>query len=68
MIIWFLTCVGLNSKMGAKHFGELSKLRGIISFRLSPHEQRAFAGALSQGIPNTFRRIWSEFFFIGVRK
>ena len=54
--------------MGGKHFGELSKLRGIISFRLSPHEQRAFAGAISQGIPNTLRRIWSELFFIGVRK
>ncbi|EFX89330.1 hypothetical protein DAPPUDRAFT_303165 [Daphnia pulex] len=52
--------------MGAKHFGELAKLRGIIQFRLSPHEQRAFAGALSQGIPNTFRRIWSELFFVGV--
>ena len=51
-----------------KHFGELAKLRGIIQFRISPHEQRAFAGAISQGIPNVFRRIWSEGFFVGVRK
>lgn len=51
-----------------KHFGELAKLRGIIQFRISPHEQRAFAGAISQGIPNTFRRIWGELFIVGVRK
>ncbi|KAK4016403.1 cytochrome b-c1 complex subunit 8 [Daphnia magna] len=49
-----------------KHFGELAKLRGIIQFRLSPHEQRAFAGAITQGIPNIFRRIWSELFIVGV--
>ena len=51
-----------------KHFGELAKLRGIIQFRISPHEQRAFAGAISQGIPNIFRRIWSEAFYVAVRK
>lgn len=38
------------------HFGELAKIRGLITYKLSPHEQRAFAGALSHGIPNTFRR------------
>ena len=54
--------------MGAKHFGELAKLRGIIQFRLSPHEQRAFAGAISQGLPNVIRRIWSQLFVVGVRK
>merc|ERR1712137_1201214 len=26
----------------AKGFGELAKVRGIVQFRLSPHEQRAF--------------------------
>lgn len=51
-----------------KHFGELAKLRGIIQFRISPHEQRAFAGAVSQGFPNTLRRIWSEIFYIAIRK
>ena len=51
-----------------KHFGELAKLRGIIQFKISPHEQRAFAGVISSGIPNVFRRIWSEAFYVGVRK
>merc|ERR1711911_548371 len=45
-------------------FGELAKVRGIVQFRLSPHEQRAFAGAISQGVPNVFRRIRSEIFFV----
>ncbi|XP_053599989.1 cytochrome b-c1 complex subunit 8 [Plodia interpunctella] len=39
-----------------KHFGELAKIRGLISYKLSPHEQRAFANAVSHGIPNIFRR------------
>lgn len=51
-----------------KHFGELARLRGIVQFKISPHEQRAFAGAISQGLPNIFRRIWSEVFYIGIRK
>ena len=51
-----------------KHFGELAKYRNIIQFRLSPHEQRAFAGAISQGIPNIFRRFKSEGLYVAVRK
>ncbi|CAK1551748.1 unnamed protein product [Leptosia nina] len=39
-----------------KHFGELAKIRGLISYRISPYEQRAFAGAISNGLPNIFRR------------
>ncbi|KAJ8964905.1 hypothetical protein NQ317_005116 [Molorchus minor] len=38
-------------------FGQLYKLRGIITYRLSPFEQKAFAGAITHGIPNTIRRI-----------
>ncbi|XP_014680774.1 PREDICTED: cytochrome b-c1 complex subunit 8-like [Priapulus caudatus] len=39
------------------HFGELpTKVRGIIYYSLSPYEQRAYAGTLKKGIPNTFRR------------
>lgn len=38
-------------------FGNLWKYRGIITYRLSPFELRAFAGAINPGIPNTFRRI-----------
>jgi ubiquinol-cytochrome c reductase subunit 8 len=40
------------------HFGNLGvKVRGLIYYSLSPHEQRAFAGILSHGFPNTLRRI-----------
>jgi len=42
--------------------------RGIITFKISPHEQRAFAGAISQGLPNIFTRIRSELFYVAVRK
>jgi ubiquinol-cytochrome c reductase subunit 8 len=39
-----------------KHFGELATIRGLITYKISPHEQRAFAGAISYGIPNMVRR------------
>lgn len=35
-----------------KHFGNLAYIRGIIYFRLSSYEQRAYAGALTKGLPN----------------
>ncbi|KAG7175863.1 cytochrome b-c1 complex subunit 8-like [Homarus americanus] len=43
-----------------KGFGELAYVRGIIKYSLSPFEQRAFAGALSYGVPNMFRRFRSQ--------
>nr|XP_053649592.1 cytochrome b-c1 complex subunit 8-like [Cherax quadricarinatus] len=45
-----------------KGFGELAHLRGIIKYSLSPFEQRAFAGAITYGIPNMFRRFRSQVF------
>ncbi|KAJ8919435.1 hypothetical protein NQ315_016533 [Exocentrus adspersus] len=45
-------------------FGQLYKLRGIITYRLSPFEQRAFAGVISKGIPNTLRRISESIFYV----
>ncbi|KAG5673846.1 hypothetical protein PVAND_003857 [Polypedilum vanderplanki] len=48
--------------MGGQHFGELAKVRGIVIHKLSPYEQKAFAGAISKGVPNTFRRISSQIF------
>ncbi|XP_015598927.1 cytochrome b-c1 complex subunit 8 [Cephus cinctus] len=45
-----------------KHFGELAKISGIVTFRLSPHEQKAFAGMISHGIPNMFRRFSENVF------
>lgn len=47
-----------------KVFGELYKLRGIIMYRISPFEQRAFALAISKGVPNVFRRIREEMFYV----
>ncbi|XP_063230966.1 cytochrome b-c1 complex subunit 8 [Bacillus rossius redtenbacheri] len=46
-----------------QHFGELAKVRGIIQYRLSPFEQRAFAGAL-KGLWNIPFRIRSSIFKI----
>jgi len=45
-----------------KHFGSLgARVSGIVYYSLSPHEQRAFAGIISKGLPNTIRRIRSQF-------
>jgi len=52
----------------AKGFGELSNVRGIIKYSISPFEQRAFAGAISKGLPNLFRRFRSKFFIVAPRK
>jgi len=39
-------------------FGHLGvKVRGTTKYHLSPMEQKAFAGAISQGLPNTLWRI-----------
>ncbi|XP_018418721.1 PREDICTED: cytochrome b-c1 complex subunit 8 [Nanorana parkeri] len=43
------------------HFGDLAKVRHIITFTLSPFEQRAFAKMFSGGIPNVWRRFSSNF-------
>lgn len=45
-------------------FGELYKLRGIVTYRLSPFELKAFAGAISHGFPNILRRIKDEVLYV----
>ncbi|KAL3266715.1 hypothetical protein HHI36_010876 [Cryptolaemus montrouzieri] len=45
-------------------FGELAKIRGIITYRLSPFELKAFGGLISHGLPNTLRRIKDEFLYV----
>lgn len=50
--------------MGGQHFGELAKVRGIVTHKISPHEQKAFAGAIKYGVPNTLRRISGQIFRI----
>ncbi|XP_013190092.1 cytochrome b-c1 complex subunit 8-like [Amyelois transitella] len=39
-----------------KHFGELAKIRGIVYYKLSPHEQKPFAGAFTYGAANVLTR------------
>lgn len=51
-----------------KGFGELYKLRNIVTYRISPFEQRAFAGVISHGLPNTIRRIATSVPWFAPRK
>ncbi|XP_012264610.2 cytochrome b-c1 complex subunit 8 [Athalia rosae] len=48
-----------------KIFGNLAKIRGIVYYRLSPYEQKAFAGALDHGVPNMVRRFRENIFRVG---
>lgn len=43
-----------------KQFGNLIRVKNIITYVLSPTEQRLFAGYFSRGIPNTIRRFSEE--------
>merc|ERR1712013_379269 len=46
-------------------FGNLGvTVRGTTKYHLSPMEQRAFAGAISTGIPNTLWRMRTSFFTV----
>ncbi|KAI3351831.1 hypothetical protein L3Q82_020671, partial [Scortum barcoo] len=45
-----------------QHFGELAKIRHVITYSLSPFEQRAFPNYFSKGIPNVWRRFTGSFF------
>nr|XP_020474927.1 cytochrome b-c1 complex subunit 8 [Monopterus albus]XP_020474928.1 cytochrome b-c1 complex subunit 8 [Monopterus albus]XP_020474930.1 cytochrome b-c1 complex subunit 8 [Monopterus albus]XP_020474931.1 cytochrome b-c1 complex subunit 8 [Monopterus albus]XP_020474932.1 cytochrome b-c1 complex subunit 8 [Monopterus albus] len=44
------------------HFGDLARIRHIITYSLSPFEQRAFANYFSKAIPNVWRRFRSSVF------
>ncbi|NWH39828.1 QCR8 protein, partial [Chloropsis hardwickii] len=50
---------GDTAAMG-KHFGNLARVRHVITYSLSPFEQQAFPNALSHGIPNVARRFASQ--------
>lgn len=54
--------------MGKHGFGQLHFLRGIIVYKLSSYEQKAFAGLVSDGLPNIVRRISSQVFRVTPRK
>lgn len=42
-----------------RRFGDLAVIRGIIYYKLSPHEQKPFATAFAYGIPNFVPRTLS---------
>lgn len=50
---------GDTAAMG-KHFGNLARVRHVISYSLSPFEQQAFPNAVSHGVPNVARRFASQ--------
>ncbi|KAH8340312.1 hypothetical protein KR067_011756 [Drosophila pandora] len=58
----------LTSILNGAHFGNLAKVHGIVTYKLSPFEQRAFAGAISKGVPNMIRRFRSNVFIVAPRK
>lgn len=39
-----------------RQFGRLTRMRHVITYSLSPFEQRAFPHYFSKGIPNVLRR------------
>ncbi|XP_077465711.1 cytochrome b-c1 complex subunit 8 [Stigmatopora argus] len=45
-----------------RHFGDLARIRHVITYSLSPFEQKAFANYFSKGIPNVWRRFRASFF------
>lgn len=51
-----------------KGFGELAKVYGIISYRLSPHELKPFKGFFTEGAPNLARRFRANVFYVGPRE
>ncbi|KAL7863387.1 hypothetical protein SRHO_G00123710 [Serrasalmus rhombeus] len=51
-----------------RHFGDLAKLRHIITYSISPFEQRAFPNYFSKGVPNVWRRFTASIFKIAPRK
>ena len=45
-------------------FGNLIKYKNVISYSLSPFEQRAFAGFFSKGVGNLYRRFMGQVFYV----
>ncbi len=51
-----------------RHFGDLAKIRHVITYSISPFEQRAFPSYFSKGIPNVWRRFKTSVFKVAPRK
>ena len=54
--------------MGMKWGNMATNVRGLVMYSLSPYEQKAFAGAFSQGVPNMFRRFRGQVFRVVPRE
>ncbi|XP_055902977.1 cytochrome b-c1 complex subunit 8 [Eupeodes corollae] len=54
----------LTSFLNGQHFGNLYKINGLVTYKISPFEQKAFAGAISKGVPNMVRRFRSNVFIV----
>ncbi|NXM33053.1 QCR8 protein, partial [Oxyruncus cristatus] len=52
---------GDTAAMG-KHFGNLARVRHVVTYSLSPFEQRAVPNIFSHGVPNVMRRFTSQVF------
>jgi len=50
--------------MGGK-FGNLIKIKNVVTYSLSPFEQKAFAGFFSRGGANLYRRFMNQIFYVG---
>ena len=63
---WCLSREQCASKMG-KGFGNLGvKVKNVVTFSISPFEQRALAGVWSKGLPNNWRRYKRNIIYIGL--
>ena len=52
-----------------REFGKLGmRVRGIITYTMSPYEQKPFAGIFSKSVPNIIRRFNSKVFIIVPRE
>lgn len=52
-------------EMGHKNWGTLLfGVKNIITYSISPFEQKAFTGLLSKGIPNIIRRFTDNVFYV----
>ncbi|NXL71622.1 QCR8 protein, partial [Leptocoma aspasia] len=50
---------GDTAAMG-KHFGQLARVRHVITYSLSPFEQQALPDIVAKGVPNVGRRFASQ--------
>ncbi|CAH8596119.1 unnamed protein product [Schistosoma rodhaini] len=46
-------------------FGHLNYRRGVITYSLSPYEQKAFSGFFKDGFPNLMRRFREKVLIVG---